>query len=369
MHARMSEHGAARAAARRIRVLVIDDSAIARTVLSRMIDQASDMEVVGAAANASTAEAMIDSLKPDVLTLDIEMPQISGIEFLERTMRRHPVPTIIISAHAERDSETTFRALELGAVDVVTKPGAQLSGSLFSLAEEIRDKIRAAWQARLNRPSCYASSEPGAVSPGVLDAATQRDRLILIGASTGGTEAIKEVLTALPAAMPGILVVQHMPAMFTGSFAKRLNTLCRIQVKEAVDRERILPGYAYIAPGHSHLSVRRSAGAWFCELSASEPVNRHRPSVDVLFHSAAKHVGAAGVGVMLTGMGKDGAQGMLAMHRAGAWNIGQDQDSCVVYGMPREAALVGALDEVAPLREIASRVQNRLRQLAGKASA
>jgi two-component system chemotaxis response regulator CheB len=353
----------------KIRVLVVDDSAIARSALTRLLEQGGDIEVVGTAADASAAEAQIERLKPDVVTLDIEMPHTNGLEFLEQMMKKNPVPTVVISAYAERNSDTTFRALELGAVDFVTKPGPKAPGSLLSQSEEIRDKVRAAWHARQNQPARYGAEAVGGTTVGGLDAATQRDRLVLIGASTGGTEAIKEVLTALPAAMPGILVVQHMPEMFTGSFARRLDTLCKITVKEAVDGERVLPGHAYIAPGHSHLSVRRSAGGWYCELARSEPVNRHRPSVDVLFDSAAKHVGAAGIGVMLTGMGKDGAQGMLAMHKAGAWNIGQDQNSCVVYGMPREAALIGALDEVSTLREIPLRIQTRLRQPIGRHAA
>ncbi len=357
-----------------IRVLVVDDSALARAALSRIIEQGGDMTVVGTAADANSAEAQIERLKPDVLTLDIEMPHTSGLEFLEcMLMKKQPVPTIVISSYAERNSETTFRALELGAIDFVTKPGGKQGGSLLSQTEEIRDKIRAAWHAGQNQSARarYGATTAGGTtgSLGAVDSATQRDRLVLIGASTGGTEAIKEVLTALPAAMPGILIVQHMPEMFTGSFARRLDTLCKITVKEAVDGERVQVGHAYIAPGHSHLLVRRSGGAWYCELSRSEPVNRHRPSVDVLFDSAAKNVGAAGIGVMLTGMGKDGAQGMLAMHKAGAWNIGQDQSSCVVYGMPREAALVGALDEAAPLREIPQRIQARLRMPIGKRSA
>lgn len=204
---------------------------------------------------------------------------------------------------------------------------------------------------------------PGAINglPGGLPSQVLHERLVLIGASTGGTEAIKEVICSMPEQMPAILMVQHMPEMFTSSFAKRLDGLCRLRVKEAEHGERVVPGTAYLAPGHSHLSVRRVAGGYQCELAQSEPVNRHRPAVDVLFHSAASQVGANGVGVILTGMGKDGAQGLLAMRQAGAWTIGQDQESCVVYGMPREAATVGALDEVAPLREVGQRVLNRLR--------
>ncbi|WP_374399048.1 chemotaxis response regulator protein-glutamate methylesterase [Niveibacterium sp.] len=357
-----------------IRVLIVDDSAVMRSVLSELINQAPDIEVVGTAADPIVAREMIKQLNPDVVTLDIEMPRMDGLEFLDKLMRLRPTPVVMISTLTERGSDVTFRALELGAVDFITKPKLNSSQGIRPYADEICDKIRAAHQARLRSPGKFA--QPGAAtSPATsaagggasaalttLDANTMRDRLVLIGASTGGTEAIKDVLTRFPEQMPGILIVQHMPEMFTGSFAKRLDGLCKVRVKEAEDGEKILPGHAYLAPGHSHLLVKRTGGLYCCELSKAEPVNRHRPSVDVLFHSAARHVGANGVGVILTGMGKDGAQGMLAMKKAGCWNIGQDQESCVVYGMPREAAQIGAVDEVSPLNEVAQRVVARLRQ-------
>ena len=356
-----------------IKVLVIDDSALMRSLLSEVINSAPDLEVVGGAPDPIAAREMIKTLNPDVLTLDIEMPRMDGLDFLARLMRLRPMPVVMISSLTKRGSEATLQALELGAVDFLPKPKLDVPAGIEAYRVEICDKVRAAHGARLQAAMPAASSsassnplprESSGLAGGAAGSLSERvlqERLVLIGASTGGTEAIKEVLCSLPAQMPGILLVQHMPEMFTASFAKRLDGLCRLRVKEAEHGERVMPGTAYLAPGHSHLSVRRSAGGYVCELAHSEPVNRHRPAVDVLFNSAATQVGANAVGVILTGMGKDGAQGLLAMRRAGAWTIGQDQDSCVVYGMPREAASIGALDEVAPLKEIGARVLARLR--------
>ncbi len=353
-----------------IKVLVVDDSALMRSVLSEVINSAPDLEVVGAAPDPIVAREMIKSLNPDVLTLDIEMPKMDGLDFLARLMRLRPMPVVMISSLTKRGSEATLQALELGAVDFLPKPKLDSVGGIESYRVEICDKVRAAYSARPrvsavspspSKPLLHEPSGPFGSTPGGLPERVLHDRLVLIGASTGGTEAIKEVLCSMPEQMPGILIVQHMPEMFTASFAKRLDGLCRLRVKEAEHGEKILPGTAYLAPGHSHLSVRRSAGAYHCELSQAEPVNRHRPAVDVLFNSAASQVGANALGVILTGMGKDGALGLLAMRQAGAWTIGQDQDSCVVYGMPREAATVGALEEVAPLKDIGQRVLSRLR--------
>jgi two-component system chemotaxis response regulator CheB len=353
-----------------IKVLVVDDSALMRSVLSEVINSAPDLEVVGAAPDPIVAREMIKSLNPDVLTLDIEMPKMDGLDFLARLMRLRPMPVVMISSLTKRGSEATLQALELGAVDFLPKPKLDSVGGIESYRVEICDKVRAAYSARPRvsavsqsplKPLLHEPSGPFGSAPGGLPERALHDRLVLIGASTGGTEAIKEVLCSMPEQMPGILIVQHMPEMFTASFAKRLDGLCRLRVKEAEHGEKILPGTAYLAPGHSHLSVRRSAGTYLCELSQAEPVNRHRPAVDVLFNSAASQVGANALGVILTGMGKDGALGLLAMRQAGAWTIGQDQDSCVVYGMPREAATVGALEEVAPLKDIGQRVLSRLR--------
>jgi len=349
-----------------IKVLVVDDSAVMRNLLAELINEPHAIRVVGSAANAAEAERMIDRLRPDVLTLDVEMPGTDGLQLLERVMQTRPLPVVMISGLTERGSDITFRALELGAVDFVAKPRRDPINGLRPYADEIREKIRTAHAARLISPERFAAGGTSAThapsSPVALEASVLRENLVLIGASTGGTEAIKDVLTTLPAEMPGIVMVQHMPEMFTGSFARRLDSLCNVRVKEAEQGERILPGHAYLAPGHSHLAVRRGAGGYVCELQRSEPVNRHRPSVDVLFHSGAQVVGPRGVGVILTGMGKDGAQGMLAMHRSGTWTIGQDKESCVVYGMPREAAEIGAVDEVAPLGQIGQRILARLRQ-------
>jgi two-component system chemotaxis response regulator CheB len=344
------------------KVLIVDDSALMRALLTEIIGGAPDLVVVGSAPDPIAAREMIKSLNPDVLTLDVEMPKMDGLEFLSRLMKLRPMPVIMISALTARGSEVTLQALELGAVDFVAKPRAENVSLLQSYAEEIRDKIRAAHGAQLQRrpPAAAATQRAEAPLAGV-SSRVLNEKIIAIGASTGGTEAIKEVIMRLPAEVPGIVMVQHMPETFTPSFAKRLDTLGAVRVIEARGGERIQPGHAYLAPGHSHMTVKKSGNGWVTELAQTEPVNRHRPAVDVLFNSVAKEVGKNAIGVILTGMGKDGAQGMLAMRQAGAWNIGQDQESCVVYGMPREAALVGAVDEVVSLNNVAARVLAKLR--------
>ena len=348
-----------------IKVLVIDDSALMRALLTEIIGGAADLKVVGAAPDPIAARDMIKSLNPDVLTLDIEMPKMNGLEFLDRLMRLRPMPVVMISSLTKSGSEVTMQALEMGAVDFIAKPRMENVSLLESYADEIRDKIRTAYGARLKAglrvvPG-QAAAAPLRTGGTPLSRRVLEDKLIAIGASTGGTEAIKAVLKDLPQEVPGIVMVQHMPESFTASFAARLDSLSRVTVIEAKGGERILPGHAYLAPGHSHLLVKRSGNGYVTELAQSEPVNRHRPAVDVLFRSVAQHVRGNAIGVILTGMGKDGAQGMLEMRQAGAWNIGQDQDSCVVYGMPREAAQVGAVEEVAPLNQIAERIMQRLR--------
>ena len=355
------------------RVLIVDDSPLVRRLLTDIVNAAGDMRVVGAAADPIAAHEMIKSLDPDVLTLDIEMPKMNGIEFLRRLMQFRPLPVVMISAYTERGSQQTLKALELGAVDFVTKPSQgdflrqapDAKAASADFAGEVRDKIRIA-RASHARPAADAAASVRRAVPAPSRIVAPRagwrpaaDDLVVIGASTGGTEALKEVLIALPEEVPGILIVQHMPPSFTGSFAQRLDSLCRIRVKEAEHGERVRPGTAYVAPGHSHLLLKKAAAGYTAELSQADPVNRHRPSVDVLFHAAAACAGRRAVGVILTGMGKDGAAGMLAMKRAGAWNIAQDQASCVVYGMPREAVAVGAVDEVVPLSEVGLRVMTR----------
>jgi two-component system, chemotaxis family, protein-glutamate methylesterase/glutaminase len=349
-----------------IKVLIVDDSAVMRAMLTEALSDASDIKVVGAAPDPIAAREMIKTLAPDVLTLDVEMPRMDGLDFLGRLMRLRPMPVVMVSSTTERGSENTLQALELGAVDYVPKPRADTPAQLKQYAEEVREKVRAAYSASL-RPMARTVTPPpkpgGDTSGPVLSQRIQDRHLIAIGASTGGTEALRAVLCSLPREVPGIVMVQHMPDTFTGSFAKRLDSLALLTVVEAQGGERILPGHAYLAPGHSHLRVKRTPAGFVTELDASAPVNRHRPSVDALFDSVAEQAGALATGVMLTGMGKDGARAMLAMKKAGAWNIGQDKDSCVVYGMPREAAEIGALDEVATLNDIGGRILSRLRHL------
>lgn len=348
-----------------IRVLVIDDSALMRSLLKEMLDRQPDIEVIGAAPDPIVARQMIRELNPDVLTLDVEMPRMDGLDFLEKLMRLRPMPVVMISSLTEKSSEVTLRALELGAVDFVTKPRLDIASGMQEYAELIADKIRAAYRARLRRPAALQVENrhtADAVLPQVNNRIASTEKLIVVGASTGGTEAIKEFLMQMPADSPGILITQHMPEAFTASFARRLDGLCKVRVKEAAHGDRVLPGHAYVAPGHSHLLLARSGANYVCELSQGPPVNRHRPSVDVLFRSAANCAGPNAIGVILTGMGKDGAQGMLEMKRAGAYNFAQDEASCVVYGMPKEAVALGAVDEIVPLSQMASRVLARLAQ-------
>ncbi len=345
-----------------IKVLIVDDSALMRALLAEIISGAEDLEVVGAAPDPIAAREMIKALNPDVLTLDVEMPRMDGLEFLDRLMRLRPMPVIMISSFTAAGSEITLRALELGAVDYLAKPQAGNLALLQAYADEIRDKIRAAAGARLKAVPRVAAAPAPTPAPAAAEFSPRllNEMVIGIGASTGGTEAIKDVLAALPKDMPPIVMVQHMPETFTPSFAKRLDSLSRLNVIEAQGGERLKPGMAYLAPGHSHMRVRRVAGGYQLDLSRDEPVNRHRPAADVLFRSLAEHCGRRAIGMILTGMGKDGAQGLLAMRQAGAWNIGQDQASCVVYGMPREAAAIGALDTVTRLGDIPGALLDRL---------
>ena len=341
----------------KIRVLVVDDSALMRGLLSQMIGLAPDMEVVGTAPDAPTAREMIKVLNPDVLTLDVQMPKMDGLEFLDRLMRLRPMPVVMVSSFTQAGSDTTLKALELGAIDFIGKPRSDGGKSMETYAEELVDKIRAAKAARLHRPSAVSPAmsavKPAAVAKTGLGAS---GKIIFLGASTGGTEAIKDFLLGVPADCPPILIVQHMPESFTASFARRLDGLCAPRVIEAQGNEKVEPGTVYIAPGHSHMMIKRATTGYSIELAATPPVNRHRPSVDVLFDSAAALVGRKAIGVILTGMGKDGAQGLLRMRQAGARTFGQDEGSCVVYGMPREAYLIGAVEEQYSLGEISRRV-------------
>ena len=348
-------------ASRRTRVLIVDDSALIRSLLTEIINRQPDMVVAGAAPDPIAAREMIRNLNPDVLTLDVEMPRMDGIEFLEKLMRLRPMPVVMVSTMTQEGAETTLRALELGAVDFVAKPKLDIKRGMEAGASDLLEKIRLAASARVRK---VAAVPRAAVARPLLSlgARAGTEKLIIIGASTGGTEAIKEVLIPIPPDAPGILITQHMPAGFTRSFAQRLDSLCKIKVKEAQDGERILPGHAYIAPGDYHLLVKKSGANYVTQLSDGEPVNRHRPSVEVLFKSAAHCVGANAIGIMLTGMGKDGATAMMDMKRAGAYNIAQDEASCVVFGMPKEAIAAGGVDEVLPLGGIAGRVFALLRE-------
>ncbi|AXF19238.1 chemotaxis response regulator protein-glutamate methylesterase [Burkholderia pyrrocinia] len=351
-------------AVQKIQVLCVDDSALIRSLMTEIINSQPDMTVCATAPDPLVARELIKQHNPDVLTLDVEMPRMDGLDFLEKLMRLRPMPVVMVSSLTERGSEITLRALELGAVDFVTKPRVGIRDGMLDYAEKLADKIRAASRARVRQApqpqaaARAADSHPAA--PMINNPLVSTEKLIIIGASTGGTEAIREVLTPLPPDAPAVLIAQHMPPGFTKSFAQRLNGLCRIAVKEAEHGERVLPGHAYIAPGHAHLLLARSGANYIAQLSDEPPVNRHRPSVDVLFRSAATHAGKNAIGVILTGMGRDGAAGLLEMKRAGAHTFAQDEASCIVFGMPREAIALGGADEIAPLAEMSRRVMARL---------
>ncbi len=348
-----------------IRVVVVDDSALVRSLLAEIINKQPDMECVGVANDPLVAREMIRELDPDVITLDIEMPKMDGLDFLGRLMRLRPMPVLMISTLTERGAEVTMRALELGAVDFVAKPRIGLVDGIKELASDIVEKIRIAASARVRRgapvPAPVTSPAFTGVSSSAVLGRVSTEKLVLIGASTGGTEAIKEILIRLPADSPGIVITQHMPPGFTTSFAARLNGLCSITVQEAVNGARILPGHAYIAPGGKQFWVEKSGANYVCVVEDGELVNRHRPSVEVLFRSGAKVVGRNAFGIMLTGMGNDGAKAMKEMKDAGSYNYVQDEASCIVFGMPREAILNGAADEVLPLADIAAALLQRLK--------
>ena len=342
----------------KIKVLIVDDSALIRGVMKEIINSQHDMEVVGVAPDPLVARDLIKQTNPDVLTLDVEMPKMDGLDFLERLMRLRPMPVVMVSSLTERGSEITMRALELGAVDFVTKPKMSIQSVMLEYSDLIADKIRAASHAKVKQRTVHADASAGPQLASLRNPLTSSEKLIIIGASTGGTEAIKNFLVQLPPDCPGILITQHMPEGFTRSFANRLDKLCRISVKEAEGNERVLPGHAYLAPGHSHLQLVRSGANYMTKLDQGPPVNRHRPSVDVLFSSAAVSAGKNAVGVILTGMGKDGAAGMLEMKKAGAYNLAQDESTCVVFGMPKEAIAIGGTHEVAPLQDLPRRVMD-----------
>jgi two-component system chemotaxis response regulator CheB len=338
-----------------IRVLIVEDSPFMQRLLTALIGAQDDLKVVGVADDPIAAREQIKALRPDVITLDVEMPRMDGITFLERLMRLRPMPVVMVSSLTESNAEVTLRALELGAVDFVTKPRGEGGSQLGHFGAELVEKLREAAGAEIQPlPALPARAATGAI-------ALRAGSLVAIGGSTGGTEAIRELLVPMPANVPPILIVQHMPEMFTRLFARRLDDLCAIKVSEAVHGEPLKAGHAYIAPGGWHMTVGGKPGAPEVRLGQEEPVNRHRPSVDVLFRSVARVYGARAVGVILTGMGRDGADGLGEMQRAGATTFAQDKASCVVFGMPKAAIEAGFADQVAPADQLAGRVIEALK--------
>jgi len=356
----------------KIKVLIIDDSALVRQILTEILSADPGVEVVGTAADPIIAREKIKQLNPDVLTLDVEMPKMDGITFLSNLMRLRPMPVVMISSLTEQGADITFQALELGAIDFVPKPKIDVRHGMEEYAEIIIEKVKTASKAKVLARNTSASIAGDDVPERLsADAVLKKsfnkkhfastEKIIAIGASTGGTEAIKDVLIRLPADMPGIVITQHIPEAFSGPFAKRMNGCCAMEVFEATDGQQILPGCVYIAPGSHHLIVERSGARYLCKLSDGPPVNRHRPSVDVLFRSVAQNAGSNAVGAILTGMGNDGAKGMKEMQEAGAPTVAQDENTSVVWGMPGEAVKIDAADHILPLDKIAM----KLRKLAG----
>lgn len=349
-----------------IKVLIVDDSALIRKLLSELIGQDKDLEVIGTARDPFDAREKIKTLKPDVITLDVEMPKMDGITFLKNLMRLHPIPVIMVSTLTEQGADITFEALEYGAIDFVTKPKIDVSHNLADYQEEIVSKIKIA--AAVNKDYLSSVSSKAILVPKKLsaDAILKKpkqglkfkatDKIIAIGASTGGTEAIKDILIGMPADCPGIVISQHIPEAFSKPFAERMNRVSALTVTEAEDGQQILPGHAYIAPGSHHLIIERSGTRYICRLNDGPPVNRHKPSVDVMFRSVAQNVGANCVAAILTGMGDDGANGMREIHDTNAMTIAQDEKSSVVWGMPGEAVKAGAIDHILPLNKIAKKL-------------
>ncbi|MCL6620818.1 MAG: chemotaxis response regulator protein-glutamate methylesterase [Syntrophobacterales bacterium] len=343
---------------RKTRVLIVDDSAVVRQIFTDLISQAPDLEVCGTAPDPYVARDKIFHERPDVITLDLEMPRMDGLTFLKKLMHYHPLPVVIVSSLTPQGSRMAVEALELGAVEVLGKPGS--SFSVGNLADQLLTKIRAAARTR---PRPAPAGPPAVAAPALsLSPLTTTHKVVAIGASTGGTEAIREILTRLPPTFPGIVIVQHMPPKFTTSFAERLDQLCALEVKEAADGDSVLPGRALLAPGNYHMLLQRSGARYLVRVKNGPPVHHQRPSVDVLFQSVAQAAGGNAVGVILTGMGADGAAGLLAMRQQGAHTIAQDEDSCVVFGMPKEAIQRQAAAKVLPLNRIAEELVRHLAQ-------
>jgi two-component system chemotaxis response regulator CheB len=346
---------------RKISVLIVDDSAVVRQTLSEVLSSDPEIEVMGTAADPFVAAERMREQTPDVITLDIEMPRMDGLTFLQKIMTQHPIPVVICSSLAEEGAESTLRALEYGAVDIITKPHLGSKQFLEDSRVALCQAVKAAAAARLHTPPPRRAVEPKLTADAVLSPATHAmaettEKVVAIGASTGGTEALKALLEVLPPDAPGIVIVQHMPEIFTRAFANRLDGLCSITVKEAESNDSVIRGRALIAPGNHHMLLKRSGARYYVDIREGPLVCRHRPSVDVLFRSAARYAGQNAVGVILTGMGDDGANGMLEMKQAGAVTIAQDEATCVVFGMPKEAIKRGAVDEVLPLPAVAGAI-------------
>lgn len=336
-----------------IRVLIVDDSAVVRKVLTEELSKHDDIEVVGSAVDPYVARDKIVKLRPDVVTLDIEMPRMDGLSFLSKLMKHYPLPVVIVSSLSPQNSEVALKALSLGAVEVISKPGTQYS--IPDVAGHLVQAIRSAAVARL--PNRLDMATEASVSPGKLASQLSTTHKVLtLGASTGGTKAIEAVLRGLPSHTPGTVIVQHMPEHFTAAFAKRLNQVCSMEVREACNNDPIVPGVALVAPGHLHMLVQRNGAKYHVRLKDGPPVHHQRPSVDVLFHSVARNVGRNAVGVILTGMGADGAKGLLAMRESGAYTLAEHEQSCIVYGMPREAIKLGGVDDIVPLPHMAAAI-------------
>lgn len=350
-----------------IRVLIVDDSAVVRQVLTETLAQDPSLRVIAAVADPVFALERMKKQWPDVIVTDVEMPRMDGVAFVRKVMSERPTPIVVCSSLTEQGAETTMQVLALGAVHVVTKPKLGVKAFLADSADSLIGAIKAAARARVQRlrPASLPASTPRKLSAdAVLSTAEAAamvrttERIVAIGTSTGGTQALEVVLRALPRVSPGIVVVQHMPEKFTAAFAARLNGLSALEVREAANNDRVLPGLVLIAPGGRHMLLRRNGAHYHVEVRDGPAVNRHRPSVDVLFRSAAQAAGRNACGIIMTGMGDDGARGLREMHDAGARTIAQDEDSCVVYGMPKEAVKLGAVDEVVPLGRIADVIQS-----------
>jgi two-component system chemotaxis response regulator CheB len=355
---------------KKIKVLIVDDSALVRQTLSELLSSDPEIEVIGTASDPYIAATKINELCPDVITLDVEMPKMDGLTFLKKLMTQHPIPVIVISTLTEKGTDTAVHALELGAIDVVAKPKVNTKELLEKVKQELCDKVRSAAGISIRRKNPIALSNqvaPKLSADVIIEKNTSKSLLrttetvIAVGASTGGTEALKTFLMQMPIDSPGIVIVQHMPEMFTKQFAVRLNSICAINVKEAEDGDKVLPGHALIAPGNKHMLLKLNGARYYVEIKDGPLVNRHKPAVDVLFRSVSRYAGKNAIGVIMTGMGADGAAGLLEMKQEGAFTIAQDEKSCIVFGMPKEAIKLNGVSEILPLDHITPYIINKLK--------